>query len=53
MNDLPQDLAAKWKANHNLKSEEAFSRVALEGQKKSSAPSFFKVANMAVSGARE
>jgi len=50
MNKLPQDLARKWKVKHSLQSEEAFSRVALEGQRKSSAPSFFKVAEMAVSG---
>ena len=41
MEDLPKALAEKWEAKHVEASEEAFARVAVEGQSVSG-PSFFK-----------
>jgi len=41
MNDIPEQLEAKWKIEHKKSSEETFERVKREGQS-SSAPSFFE-----------
>lgn len=43
MGGLPADLEAKWERNHIKNAEEAFARVAEEGQS-TAAPSFFKIA---------
>jgi zeaxanthin epoxidase len=43
MGDLPADLEEKWRKQHIKDAEEAFSKVAVEGQS-ASAPSFFKIA---------
>lgn len=43
MGDLPADLESKWEKKHIKDAEEAFARVAVEGQS-AAAPSFFKIA---------
>lgn len=43
MGGLPADLEAKWKKQHIKDAEDAFNRVAEEGQSVA-APSFFKIA---------
>lgn len=43
MGGLPADLEAKWEKTHIKDAEDAFARVAEEGQS-ASAPSFFKIA---------
>jgi hypothetical protein len=53
MGDLPQTLATKWKVKHQEKSEEAFNREAVEGKTRVSTPSFFQVAEVALSGSQK
>ena len=50
MNEIPKLLESKWREEHKKSSEEAFERVAKEGQV-SAGPSFFAKANEKLSTA--
>jgi len=45
MGDIPKNLEAKWKKEHFATAEEAFARVAVEGQA-AAGPSFFEKAKV-------